>query len=70
MRQDESSYAGFDLIDCTAYEALQGATHLAFVSRDTCRIEIADYLADDVVISGFLEVSYDHRVGIGFGFWP
>jgi hypothetical protein len=64
----ESSNARFDFMSCTVYETLQGATNLTFVNVDTCCIEIADYLADDVVIARYLEISYDHRIGIGFGF--
>ena len=38
------------------------ATNLVFVHGETCSIEIVDYLANDVVISGFLEIREENHV--------
>jgi hypothetical protein len=64
------SFASFDLINRTVDEALQGATNLVFINRDSCGFKIAHHLVDDVTVSGFLEVNYDHGICIGFGVAP
>ena len=47
----------------------QRGAHAGLVNVDTGRRHVAHQLADDVFVTGFLEIGLHHRLGIGIGFF-
>src|SRR3984893_4708305 len=57
----------FDLLDRFRHQFVHGAANLVIRFLDALGVEVVAELAEDVIVADLLEISHDHRLGIGVG---